>query len=61
MEEQIKELQEQNDRLRKDLDFFMMLFTRVRDTLTNAGYYPHFSYENLQSLITAIDDIVRPL
>jgi hypothetical protein len=61
MEEQIKELQEQNDRLRKDLDFFMMLFTRVRDTLTQADGYSYFSYEKLQSLITAIDDIVRPL
>ena len=61
MEDQIKELQEQNAALRKDLEFFVNLFTRVRDTLTQAGYYTHFSYENLQSLITAIDDIVRPL
>ena len=61
MEQQIKELQEENVRLRKDLEFFLVLFTKVRDTLTQAGSYTYFSYEQLQSLLTAIDDIVRPL
>jgi hypothetical protein len=61
MEEQIKELQEQNDRLRKELDFFLNLFMQVRDTLTNAGQYLYFSPESLRSLLIAIDNIVRPL
>ena len=61
MEQQIEELQEENVRLRKDLEFFLDLFTRVRDTLTQAGQYLQFSPEGLRSLLTAIDDIVRPL